>query len=463
MSDHSILKLIKRSLFTSSTALLLLGASSSLSPAEPLSQALEDALNHHPTVTAAIANRDALKLERKEFSADYFPTLSVTATAGRTYADNSVSRGLNVDRGAGYSWLWERNLTVNQPIFTGFETENKVMAAQMRKESANFGITDVREQIALQTILAYTDVMRTEEALANLIAHRKHLNKYIEQIKKMISSGAADESMMLMADDIIAQLDNTLADHKAQANAALANYEEITGHLPTSALIKPDLHLDALPETIEDAVAQALESHTSLKAADMNQRALEHDREVEKSALYPSVSGEFSYLDRDQKDLIGGESEDYKAVVRMNWDFSLGGRELTKIEKAQIREQENLAKKRELERRLAKDVRVTFTNLKKTQSQNEILNSRVRFAHKLFQTYQSQFKGGRVDIFQLLQSDNQLFTSKLTALNSDYALIASHYSLLASLGRLQDTFNVVPVSASAASATTAMDHGETEE
>lgn len=447
----------------------MLGTSSSLSSAEPLSEALESALNHHPTVTAAIANRDALKLERKEFSADYFPTLSVTATAGRTYADNSVSRGLNVDRGAGYSWLWERNLTVNQPIFTGFETENKIQAAHMRKESANFGITDVREQIALQTILAYTDVLRTEEALSNIIAHRKHLNKYLEQIKKMISSGAADESMMLMAKDIVAQLDNTLADHKAQANAALANYEEIVGHLPTSALIKPDLRLDVLPESIDDAVDQALQFHTSLKAADMNQKALEHDREVERSALYPSLSGEFSYMDRDQKDLIGGESEDYKALLRMNWDFSLGGREFKKIEKAQMRENENLAKKRELERRLAKDVRVAFTNLKKTQSQNEILNSRVSFAHKLFETYQSQFKGARVDIFQLLQSDNQLFTAKLTALNGDYALIAAHYSLLASLGRLQDTFNVVPVSTSASAsipadpATTAMEHGEAKE
>lgn len=445
--------------FIGLTTALLSSAAHTHAHAETLAEALQDSLNTHPSITAALANRDAMKLEKKEFTLDYFPTLKVTATGGRTYADNSTSRGLNVTRGSGYSWLWERNMTITQPLFTGFETQNKVQAANLRKDSANFSITDIREQLALQTALAYMDVMRTHEALGRIKKHRENLENYKGQIKTMIDNGAADASMMFQAMDIIAQLDTTLADHKAQADAALANYEEVVGHLPASALEKPDLHLDQIPETIEQAVALALESHAALKVADLDQRAISHETEAQKSYLYPDISGEFSYLDSDKDDVIGGEVEDYKAVLRMNWDISLAGKELATIQKARIREQESMAKKKELERRIAKEVRVTYTNLKKSQTQSEIMNARVNFTHKLFDTYQSQFKAARVNLFQLLQSDNQLFTTKLAALNSDYALIAAHYSVLASMGRLQSAFNVVPVSATAEKA---VDHGQAE-
>ncbi len=50
--------------------------------AETLGQAVESALNNHPSVEAAIANRDAFTQEEKEQWADHFPSVNVRGAGG---------------------------------------------------------------------------------------------------------------------------------------------------------------------------------------------------------------------------------------------------------------------------------------------------------------------------------------------------------------------------------------------
>ena len=73
------------------SALALSGALFGVSAdAENLEEAVVSALNYHPSVEAAIANRDAYIEERSEQWADYFPTLNVRATGGRAFGETST-------------------------------------------------------------------------------------------------------------------------------------------------------------------------------------------------------------------------------------------------------------------------------------------------------------------------------------------------------------------------------------
>ena len=286
--------------------------------AEPMAQAVASALNHHPSVEAALANRNALAEESREKWSDYWPQLSVGATGGRMYADNSTSRGLTVDRGAGYSWLWEGNVTARQLIFDGFETFNRIDAAGARQRSASFNVFDVRERLALRTVVAYLDILRGRDSVARLKEHGKKIDTYIGRIEKMVDEGAADATMAEQARDIRAQLDNTLASSEGQLRAANAAYLELTGHPPDEAMDMPAPPAGAIPADIQEAVDHARKEHPALRAAMMTEAAFQHDAEAEKAALYPDFTGELSYLERDQDDVIGGEVKDGRAVVRLN-------------------------------------------------------------------------------------------------------------------------------------------------
>lgn len=411
--------------------------------AELLGPAVESALNHHPSVEAAIANRDAFAQEKREQWADHFPLLNVRGAGGRVYGDNSTSRGLTVTRGADYSYLWEGSVTLTQPIFDGFETFNRVDAADLRMESAGYEIIDVRENLALRTVLAYLDVLRGRDTLARINAHRTKLEEYQQRIQKMVDEGAADKSMAVQAQDIKSQLDSTMTDIEGQLKSANAEYAELTGHMPDDPMTLPEPRFDMLPEDVAAGVSAALEMHPSLKAATMTSKALAYEAEAEKQFYYPDVSGELSYLERDQKDEIGGEAVDAKAVVRLNWDISLAGGQGARVRKTLYREHESRARRAETERQVERDVRIAYSDFATSGERVKIQTERVKINEDLFGNYEAQFEAARVNLLQLLQADNALFNAKLALLNGEYKLLASHFAVLASMGRLQEALNVV--------------------
>lgn len=439
----------KRSFLLAKASLLAISLCFLAAPgrAEPLSAAVETALNYNPTVEAAIANRDAYAAEKREQWADNFPTLNINGTGGRVYGDNSTSRGLTVTRGAAYSFYWEGAVTLTQPLFDGFETYNRVDAADMRKTSANYNITDVRERLALKTVMAYLDVLRTREGLEDIKDYDKKLEDYQTRIQKMVDEGAADESMVVQARDIRKQLESTMTDIEGQLRSAHAQYAEIVGHMPDDPMDKPVPRLDLIPDLVDDAIAYAKQHNPSLEAARYNEEALSYDAEAEKQSYYPDVNGVLSYRELDQKDEIGGEVTDAKAVVRLNWDLSLAGAQLARVHKAQKRQYEGKAKRAETERSIEKNVRTSYSDMQTSKDRVRLQRDRVKINQDLFKNYEAQFEGARVNLLQLLQADNALFNTKLTLMNGEYKLLASQFAALASMGRLQEALNVVPVRA----------------
>lgn len=413
--------------------------------AETLGQAVEAALNYHPSVEAAFANREAFAEERREKWADHFPSLNVRGAGGRIFGDNSTSRGLSVTRGEAYSYLWEGSVTLTQPIFNGFETFNRVDAAQMRRDSADYNISDVRESLALRAVITYLDVLRSRESLKRIIAHNKKIEDYQKRIQSMVDEGAADESMIVQARDIKKQLESTMTDIEGQLKASDAEYLEIVGHLPEGDMSKPVPSLDLIPEVVGDAISFAKSNHPSLKAAIHTEQALSYDAEAEKQFYYPDVNGELSYLERDQVDEIGGETIDAKAVVRLNWDLSLAGGQVAKVKKAERRYHESKAQRAETERTIERDIRMAFSDFETAKKRVGLQQDRVKINEDLFKNYEAQFEGARINLLQLLQADNALFNARLTLMNGEYTRLASEFAVLASMGRLQESLSVVPV------------------
>lgn len=415
--------------------------------AEPMVQAVTEALNNHPAVEAAIANRDALKQERQEYVSDYFPEVNVSLGSGRMYGDNSTSRGLSVTRGAGYSWVHEGSISLRQMIFDGFETMNRVDAATLRKESANFEIVDTRENLALRTVVAYMDVLRNQETLSRIGGQKRKIDDYIVRIETMVKNGVVDEAMAAQARDVRAQLQSTEASVEGTLAMAIAGYRELTGHEPQGALTRPEGLGGKVDPDVENAVKSTLQKHPALQASSLSEAAYDHDVAAERGVLFPDVSGELSSMKRDQRDLIGGESVDSRAMVRVNWTLQTGGEQIARMRKAQFRQSETHAQRMMREREIERAVRGAYADMKSSGHQLEILNDRVRLGRDLLRTQNTQFEGARITLLQLMQTDNALFNSEMSLLNGEYRQLAAQYAVLAGMGRLQETLSIVPVTA----------------
>lgn len=415
--------------------------------AEPLATAVEFALNNHPSIAAAMAGRDVSAEELRESRSAYYPELSVNAATGRVYGDNSTSRGLTVDRGAGYSWNHEGGITVRQMIFDGMETPNRVNAAGTRREAANVGVIDTRETLALKVVTSYLDILRNQEAVQMIRNHAKKIADYRARIAAMVEQGAADESMSVQAHDIQNQLDATLADVEGQLNKARADYAEAVGRDDKTPMQRPELDESLIVADVEQAIKQALEIHPAMRSATLEGVASGYDIRAEKGALYPDVTGEVSAFKKDLKDIIGGEVVDERALIRMNWNFSTGGAQLAKISQSVHRHAEAVAKSEEIAGRLEQEIRKAYAEMEASNKRLAISLDRVDVSADLVRTYEKQFEAAKVTLLNLLQAENTHFNAKLGAMNADYRHLAAQYSVLANTGHLQEALNVQPAGA----------------
>lgn len=415
--------------------------------ADNIESAVQAAFSTHPSIEAARAALSVSNEEENEAFSDYFPQISLNASTGRMYGDNATSRGLSVTRGAGYSNFGEGSIALNQMIFDGLETPNRVEAAKTRKMSAGLSVVDVRESLAYRAVESYINVLRARKGLALLEEHGKNVDDYMGRIRAMVDQGASDETELQQARDIQVILEGIKADFRGQVQAAEARYAEVTGAFPDGAMAEPAERMNAISAEIDQAVAAAQNAHPAITAAQLQTKASTYDVEAEEGTLYPDVNGELAYLKSDKEDFLGGEIVDARATLRMSWNFSTGGEQLARIRKTKYSHKQSLAREQELKRQIERDIRLAYSELATAQTQLKLHKERNELNTKLFSAYESQFEGARVKLLQLMQSHNQLFNTKLEMMNGKYRYIAAQYGVLASMGLLQEALNMREVAA----------------
>lgn len=413
--------------------------------AESLETAVLDAVNHHPGVEAALAGRDAAIESRNEAYSAFFPELRASAAAGRVYGDNSTSRGLSTTRGAGFSGLAEASLTASQLLFDAGATKNRVEAAQARRSSANINVIDVRETIALRAVQAYLSVLRARDILGMANAYREKITDYTGKIESRVKEGASDASELSQAQDLAIMMDNALAGYRADLESALATYQEAMGRMPEEPLVVPGDPDASLPKTLEAAIAKAHEAHPMLRAAGYEAVAASHERDAEKSALLPDLTAEASWYRKDLADVIGGEATDARGLVRMNWSFSTGGADLARVRRKDHEYAQTKAKRDETARQVDLQVRQAWANLDMARKQATLARSRVGLNESLLKTYETQFEGAKITMLQILQAENALFGARTESANARWRTMAAGYGLLAGMGSLQTSMNMVGV------------------
>lgn len=410
--------------------------------AETLRDAVSAALESHPGIDIAQAQKDSAGEDESIAYSNLFPEITTSATGGRMFGNNSTTRGLSVSRGEAYSWLWEGNAAITQPIFDGFKTYNAIDAAEAREASAEFTLADAREGLALRAAQAFLNVMRAQEAYNKTLSYQDRIKDYLSRIHGMVEAGAADAAEEAQAKNIQAQLENSIAEMDGQVKLALADYAEATGSMPGGELQATQGVKDLMFGSVQEAIDHASQFHPLVLSARKNVEAEDEEVDAEKGNLFPTLDGEMSYLKRDQKEEIGGEVEDSRAVMRMNWGFSTGGAQLARIRKAKTERSQALARTAQTQREIERDIRKAYAELDTATKQKELNAKRAVVTKELFETYEKQFEASRVRLLQLMQAENQLFTSELEQINADYRLQMAEYSTLATSGRLLAALNL---------------------
>jgi adhesin transport system outer membrane protein len=410
--------------------------------AETLRDAVQNALASHPSIDVVKARTEGARESEKEQVSNLFPEINASVAGGRIFSNSSTTRGLTVSRGEAYSWMGEGSASLTQPLFNGFETYRRIDAAEARVQAAEMNITDTKQSVALQAGVAYLNILRAQEALNKTRSYQDRIADYLDRIKLMVDSGAADEAEAAQARNIQAMLENTVAEMEGQVKLAYADYVESVGSMPRGELKKAGIEKSDIMKTADEAMGYAVAYHPLILSAQKEIQAEEKEISAERGVLMPDLDGELSYLKRDQKEEIGGELVDGRAMMRMSWGFQTGGGQIARIRKSKAERSEAIAREAQTKRQIERDIRRAYAEYETALKQKELTASRVHITKDLFETYEKQFEASRVRLLHLMQAENQLFTTELESINADYRVMMAEMTTLASSGRLLSALRI---------------------
>lgn len=417
---------------------LLMTVSSIPLSAETLDEAISYAVKNHPAVKAAAAGREAAYETVNEQKSGYYPDISIGAAAGRIYADNTTTRGMTVTRGAGYSWFGEGSANIRQTIYDWSQTSNRVNAALSRHLSADASVAEREDAISYQVAQAYIQILRAQTLRDKAQKNVDSAKDYMRRIQSLVTDGGADESELSRAKDIVSVGENALLQYEADYQIALASYIEAVGRLPEGELSKPYFNLGLIPGDIDAATEYALANNPQIKAAAYEERAAGFDSKTQQANIMPKLNAEMSYMKRDQDDVIGGEAEDGRALLRMTWDYSVGGAQLAAQRRSADLQEEARMNKSAMERIIMRDVRVAWAGLDVSRRQKENEAKRLKSANDTLANYREQYEGTKKTVLDLMQADMQVFNADVAYHNVYYKEMDAAFALAATLGLLED-------------------------
>ena len=263
-----------------------------------IEDAVQLAIRTHPIVQAARELRRAADEGVKQARAGFFPTLDARAAHGWARTNNSTTRARSnrqpTESQSRNLWRSESSLTSSQMLWDGWLTRNLADSARARVGASAYQVLDSGELIGLRAVAAYLGTIRAkrlyELALNNVERHEEVRDK----IKIQVDSGGGNAADLDQAKGRLSFAEATLVQFTGGLRDAEAAYFEAVGEPPDQDLVLPVVAPDVLPESSEDAVAQAFDSNPTLQASIENVKAQRKSYDATLASFRPRFSFDVS-------------------------------------------------------------------------------------------------------------------------------------------------------------------------
>ena len=192
--------------------------------AQTLNSALAQAYRNNETLNSERANLRATDEEVPQALSGYRPRIEATADAGPRYlnekgADGAQQSSTTAPRSVG--------VTASQSIFNGFQTANRVRAAENQVLAGREALRVMEQTVLVDAATAYMDVLR-DAAILEL--QKRNLDLLGEQLNLVRNRQASGD--LTTAD--VAQVEARLAAARTAVLAAEASYNATTRRAPRS-------------------------------------------------------------------------------------------------------------------------------------------------------------------------------------------------------------------------------------
>jgi len=408
-------------------------------------QTLEDALiaayTGNPTLQAERAKLRQTDELVPQAKAGWKPTVAVDAGAGVSWIRRTFHDQLkNPVTGVGISDTTDHTdnpvsaaLSLSQPVYRGGTTAAELRQADNTVLAERAQLAVVEEQVLLQAITAYVDVVR-DVAVVDLTKNNQNVIE--EQLKSTQERFDVGEVTKTDVSQAQARLAGAVADVvQAQGNltASRASYKQVIGEMP-GKLTRPPVPTN-LPSSSDETVALS-ENNPAVHAAIFVEKAARDGTDAVFGELLPHVSVVGSVgIDNDvQGHNVTQKNATISAQVTIPL-YQAGGVE------SRVREQKQLVGQRRNEldqaRRTAiQEAMTSWEALDTARAQIESFKAQVQSNKVALDGVVQEQEVGLRTVLDVLNAQQEVLTSQVSLVGAQHDEIVAAYQVQAAIGRL---------------------------
>ncbi|MBN1434568.1 TolC family protein, partial [Candidatus Fermentibacterales bacterium] len=280
------------------------------------------ALGSSPDLEAAAADVEAARASRGSARSLLLPTLSLSASAGRTWSTSVGATGDPVDLGTG---SYSASLTLTQDILNSGGSDWLSLSAQEQAlDASEEDYRAARLALELEVLEAFYDVVEAGELERSAERALERSARQLERVEALYGMGGATTLEYLQA-SVQESSDRLRVSQRSQA-LRTAYYElyDACGLIPRGAtMYLVDLRAVLEPLSLETLRGMDLDPGSSpgLAASRHRLRQAELSWRAQRRSYWPSlsVSGSYSWSD-DELGLDGWSDEDrWNVMLSLRW------------------------------------------------------------------------------------------------------------------------------------------------
>ncbi|MCH7544232.1 MAG: TolC family outer membrane protein, partial [Proteobacteria bacterium] len=322
-----------------------------------------------------------------------------------------------------------------------FATASEVERQRARVGSAAQRVHDSAQTTALNAVLAYLEVLRSQTLVEIAEDNAKAHAQSFKDVKRLADAGRGNVGDVRQTEARLASARASLVRTQGRLADTEANYIRVVGS-PPSNLVRPSFSDSAMPTSRDGAVALALRNNPAIAVAQADIDTAKAELKATDAPFMPRLDLELGTQQNNNIDGVVGREQDFTALVVLRYNLYAGGADTARrkefIERlAASRDQADRAK-----RRIAEQTRLAWNGMKTAAGRAARVREEVTADEGVVDAYRQQFLIGQRDLLDLLDAQNELFISRGNLVTEETTALFGGYQVTASMGALLRTLGV---------------------
>lgn len=391
------------------------------------------------------ADREGQKIVDEEVSkakAGYRPYVSTDASLGKYHTNQELIGSTKKQK---YDQIQKNvQLSVNQPIFSGFSTLNAVQSAKKQVQAGRSALLTSEQAILLQTAMAYMDVIRDKAVLELQQNQEKVLKTHLDSYRKRFKAGSLTRTDVAQSEARASGATAARIAADGQLRVSESIFYSVVGIAPNDLEDIEQFNFQ-LPKTLTEAMDLALKNNPQILAARYAQEAARYSIDAQKGSLLPSLDVGAA-AGRTKKNLSVNENDYWQVKANISVPLYQSGIEYANIRQAKLTENRYRILWNKTLQDVYSDVISAWEKYTATKAQVESIKTQIKASKLALDGVIREAKVGSRTVLDVLDAEQEHLDNQVSLIRIHHDEVVSAFSLMSAIGCMNPISLDLPVS-----------------